>query len=537
MTAAPGAPASSPPPEPSPPSLSERGVTAIASAALLGVLALVLFMAMRSPLKDDIAWLLYVARKWLAGRELYVDLVEVNPPLIIWLSALPVTVARWLGVMPRMAAVPFFATLILASAWGTAGLLRHQGPLFANRVAVFAVIAIVMLLIPGPELGQREHLLTAAVLPYLAALALSLRGQPPARKTAFFIGIVAGLGCALKPRYALAFAAVELLALLRGVRIVRPMTIGAGGILCAYIGIVVLAYPAYQTRAVPLAMALYGATDVSLWELTNDSLRMIFGMAVLLLLLYPAFRRQLQGRHLLLVLATFGFAAAVVCFIDGKNWFYHRLPTTIVTALGLVLWLVAELFRKASPHDQRSPTKVAPLAILAGIACVVFAVAAADRLKPQFDRAIDPAFSTEARLERLLVKEKAHTYIAFSEWIALGFPVVDNTGVSWASRFDSMWALKGELWRAGFDPQASRTWPVRDWVARDFVAGCPDIAVVDTRGKIDYIAVLSASDPAFAHAWTLYQQIAAFDGLRIFRRQPSACYISPLDAIQLSVQR
>ena len=56
---------------------------AIALAVLLAALVLVLATALSSPLKDDVAWLLYVARKWLGGQRLYVDLVEVNPPLIV----------------------------------------------------------------------------------------------------------------------------------------------------------------------------------------------------------------------------------------------------------------------------------------------------------------------------------------------------------------------------------------------------------------------------------------------------------------------
>jgi hypothetical protein len=39
-------------------------------------------------------------------------------------------------------------------------------------------------------------------------------------------------------------------------------------------------------------------------------------------------------------------------------------------------------------------------------------------------------------------------------------------------------------------------------VAQDFVAGCPDLAVVDRRGGVNYVAVLSASDAAFARAWS-----------------------------------
>jgi len=98
--------------------------------------------------------------------------------------------------------------------------------------------------------------------------------------------------------------------------------------------------------------------------------------------------------------------------------------------------------------------------------------------------------------EHIIRAEHARTYIAFSEWIALGFPVVNETGVTWASRFDSMWALKGEVWRASFDPAAAKEWPIARWVAHDFIAGVSDIAVVDTRETTKYISVLSAADPA-----------------------------------------
>jgi hypothetical protein len=147
----------------------------------------------------------------------------------------------------------------------------------------------------------------------------------------------------------------------------------------------------------------------------------------------------------------------------------------------------------------------------------------AQRLQPALIAAIQPRTTTVERLEAMIKAEHARTYIAFSEWIALGFPVVNETGVVWASRFDSMWALKGEIWRAGFDPAASREWPVARWVAHDFIAGCPDIAVVDTRERINYIKVLRTADPAFGRVWSRYRQIAAFDGLVVYRRGKGGC--------------
>src|SRR5580698_5618612 len=122
------------------PSVVRAAVTAISVLLLLTALGIVLFVMLRTPLKDDIAWLLYVAHRWMSGRELYVDVIEVNPPLIIWMSALPLTVARWAGISPQFVAIPAFAAIALASAWWSACLLRPLGGPFAWRIAVFAVV-------------------------------------------------------------------------------------------------------------------------------------------------------------------------------------------------------------------------------------------------------------------------------------------------------------------------------------------------------------------------------------------------------------
>ncbi|MDR3535851.1 MAG: hypothetical protein P4L71_05065 [Acetobacteraceae bacterium] len=506
-----------------------RRAVALASLLLLfAVLAVVLFTALRSPLKDDIAWLLYVAHRWMTGRELYVDVVEVNPPLIVWISAIPLQIAAWLDVGSQFVAMPFFIATVLGCAWWTATLLRPAGGMFSDRIPVFAAIGTVLLVVPAGDLGQREHLLVAAVLPYLVLFARSLDGARPELKSAILSGVLAGLGCALKPRYAGVFVVLEGLALLRGLRPWRAMPIAVGVTMAAYAGLVLLVCPAYLRRAVPLALALYGATDVPFPHLLLDSARLIFGEVVAIGLCWVRWSK-LRERNLLLTLLAFSVTSTVICFVDGKDWFYHRLPATVVTVLALLCWGVSILIYR-SQQERRTRLPV----IAAGIAIVVFMVAAFQRLEPEVALAVEPDTSTVARLEELIRAQHAHTYIAFSEWIALGFPVVNNTGVTWASRFDSMWALKGELWRAHFDAKASTEWPIRRWVAHDFIAGCPDVAVVDTREGVNYIGVLSASDPAFARAWLRYRRIAAFDGLEVYRRAAGGC-INPWVAAEASV--
>jgi hypothetical protein len=491
-------------------------VTAISTLMLLGALAIVLFAAVRSPLKDDIAWLFYVARRWMAGRELYVDVIEVNPPLIIWISAIPLSIANWFDVSPTYTAIPGFAALVLACAWWSACLLRPKGGIFADRLPVFSAIGCVLLLVPGSDLGQREHLLVAAFLPYLIVFARTLSGLAPSRGVSIAAGVLAGLGCALKPQYAMVFAALEGVALYHRIRPWRAAPIAAGATLTGYVGLVAVVCPAYLRRAVPLALALYGATDVSFSDLLRETAPLL-GAEALALFLWWRRGELLPRRTLMLTGIVFAMTSNVVCFVDAKDWFYHRLPATVVTLLVLVLWTAAAIV-----HRQPGRTPWRSLA-MAGIAVALFCAGAAQRIDPEMREAVEPRHTTVARLEDLIRENHARTYVAFSEWLALGFPVVNNTGVMWASRFDSMWALKGEVWRAGFDKQAPTEWPVARWVAHDFIAGCPDIAVVDTRSKLNYIRVLSTAEPSFARAWSRYHPIASFDRLTVYKRGKGGC--------------
>ncbi len=494
-------------------------VSAISLILLLAVVGVVLFITLRSPLKDDIAWLLYVARRWMAGRELYVDVVEVNPPLIVWISAVPLELAKWFDIGAQYVAVPVFVAFALACAWWTAILLRPRGGIFPRPVPVFAVIGVALLILPAADLGQREHLLIAAFLPYLVLFARSLDTRAQGNQRSMIVswlvaGSLAGLGCALKPRYGAAFAALECLALMRGLRPWRVMPIAAGVTLVGYAGLVAILCPAYLRRAVPMALALYGATDVSFQALLADSTMLICGQAVAIALLWLR-RRSLPDVNLMLTLVVFAATSTVICFVDGKDWYYHRLPATVATVLALLLWTATELMQRR--WFIRWPLVAACLTV------GVFCASSIERLKPEAIEAVEPRQTAVNHLEQIIRAEHARTYLAFSEWIALGFPVVNETGVAWASRFDSMWALKGEVWRAGFDPAADREWPIARWVAHDFIAGCPDIAVVDTRETTKYISVLSAADPAFARAWTRYRPIASFDGLVVYRRARAGC--------------
>ena len=129
------------------------------------------------------------------------------------------------------------------------------------------------------------------------------------------------------------------------------MPLVAAATMLAYAGLVALFCPAYLRRAVPLALALYGATDVPLRHLLADSLRLMVGQAVALLLWWNRRRRVPEG-DLMLTLVVFAITSTAICFMDGKDWFYHRLPATVATVLALLCWAASALMHR-SPATRR----------------------------------------------------------------------------------------------------------------------------------------------------------------------------------------
>src|SRR3954452_11397596 len=74
-----------------------RGALLAAASLLFATLLLAEF---RRPLNSDSAWLLYVARRVVQGDRLYIDLIEINPPLIVWLQIPVVALAHAVGSSP-----------------------------------------------------------------------------------------------------------------------------------------------------------------------------------------------------------------------------------------------------------------------------------------------------------------------------------------------------------------------------------------------------------------------------------------------------
>jgi hypothetical protein len=456
--------------------------------------------------KDDVAWLVYLGEQVLHGERLYVDLVDVNPPLIVLLSALPAWLAEWLG-LPSLLAFYVASTVILAlCAWIGASLLRCYSALFADRFRTTAFVVVVLVLAAGAEFGQREHLFAALVLPYLALFALQLRGGSVGPVQATLAGLLGGIGFALKPHFLLALALLELGAAHRGLRIVRRETVAVALVLCVYALTIAVFFPTYLTDILPLAVLYYRAWSGP-WQRVLLGARYVLALAAFNGVLRMRSRQPAGSDPLPFVLSVVGFAAAIVYVLQWKGWMYHTLPCSVALALR-----AAYVLTTPTPGPRRfwrwPRLPVGMLLLVAGlgaVACESFVLAS------EKDAAVQ-------QLATLVRRDHVRSLLVLSPSVSPAFPVVNETSVAWTSHYDTVWALVSECSLAKQGDLRARRLLILRQVVRDFVTRKPDLVAINAPHAVEYLGILSAQ-PAFAAAWHEYQKSAEIVGFEVFTRR------------------
>src|ERR1700680_4806398 len=88
------------------------------------VFAVAILLRQIVPLNTDVSWLLTIGERVLDGQRLYVDIVEINPPMAVFAYLPGIAVARALGVDPKNVTDALILILAAASLVATARVLR-----------------------------------------------------------------------------------------------------------------------------------------------------------------------------------------------------------------------------------------------------------------------------------------------------------------------------------------------------------------------------------------------------------------------------
>lgn len=490
--------------------------------ATFAILVLALVQRVQSPTNHDVAWLITAAGRILDGSKIFVDVIEVNPPLIIWLMTPGVALGRVLDLGP---AIGFYLTVFgaaLVSVALCAWLIRRFE--LSRNLYVVPLIAFMLMIFPARDFGQREHLMVIFILPYLLLTACRALGRDVDARIAVPVALFGGLGILLKP-YFVAFPALLEFYLLytigfaRTLKRVEPYVLVAGGL--TYLALIWFVTPQYFSVVLTYASEVYhlGYSDGFVNALVRAVFILVVAMAVTKIL--STLGVDKQERAIFAVLFVAAAAGCVSYFLQLKGWGYHMIPTRTFLIL-IALWAVLR-----APLDNLFMTLRKPGYALATVLVSIVAISAV--LKPEYRK-----LEVDQRIAQLAAHPDAKSVFVFSGNVFQGNTMALDKGLEWASRFPTLWLMPGLVLKR---EQMGGTTPLLDEIERynwqsvteDLTKWKPDLIFVDVNEKkshfqnarYDYIANFS-QHPPFAALWKEYRLDSTADGFALYVRKSAS---------------
>ena len=485
----------------------------------------------------DQLWFLLMARRWLGEAVLYgPQAFDSNPPAIVWLSSVPVALGHlahlpatlWgkLLVILLDSACLLLSFRILPRAWRPLRTWETPALLFVG-IVLFAVA-------PARDFGQRDHLVSFLLLPYV--LAASVRGRGVGLTSRVAAGVLAAAAVCLKPHHALVPLAVEgallfLPSISAGVssarirlrHLVRTETFLIFFISLLYIAAIRRFAPLYLTEAVPLTRQVYAAIGhLTLPQLLLEAVELSV-LAVVALYLFVRQRSASPAVRLLLLAGLASFAAYL---FQGTGWYYQQLPAIGFFGLALALELL----------DLSAVDRVAVPAWVprAGLALVVLALALTTHFTG-YPFTQDRAFALETPDPALFRNLPPGTPVAIlTTSVDEAMMPVERFHLTWAQRTNNLWLLpevlraerpEGQPARHASSPTQLAALDVLEhhWMVKDLTRWQPELVLVERcqdeavrcqvlEDRHDDLLAWFSRDPAFAALWQQHYSFQRRDG-------------------------
>ena len=409
----------------------EDRISTATTAVALALAVLSLIAVAPAYVNHDAAWYLYVVQRWFGGADLYRDVVDTNPPLIIWLTAPSVALARLSGWPPTAVFKGFVYAVSGASILVVRAIVRRSSP--EREFPLVTTVAFLLLPFVKSDFGQREHLAVLLTLPY--ALLGAVRIELIPSKFRALVGVAAGAGFAIKPHFLLAWIGVECVAFAferwRAVR--RAEFVAAVAVFIVYAGAVVLLTPEYfqvaeQVRRVygglnsPVAV-LVRLREVQLW---------LVALAV-----FVAIRWQRSDRIPIVVFAgATGFLVSAL--LQFKGWGYQLYPARVFLVLFLAVAAATVLNEVPALGSLLRGGRRGLGIVFAGALLVASGRYIAEARRPAAPDLVTPMIGAIARHGGGSV-----TVLSMRTIIYPAFPAVNYSGAGWGLRHNSLWFLPG----------------------------------------------------------------------------------------------
>jgi hypothetical protein len=443
-----------------------RNPTRVIPLALLGLLLLqIVYHPFR--VNHDCAYLLEGAAKILEGGTLYVDFVDSNPPMILYLNVIPVLIAKALAIQPILPFSLAVFCLVAGSTWIVHRLARRLPGASAVDVAILGAlwVAAALLVWQNNDFGQREHLFILLYFPFFLLRAVRWEGQAVGRAEAIALGIAAAVGVSLKPYFAFVAVAPELywLATQRSPRkLLAPEVLAVMGTAVAYAGHFLLLPEVvrgeYFERLVPLHLLVYHVYQSPLGAVLGKAFPLFVGkvhvaaFAAVVVAVPFLWRRPAPAGLAVLArpLACVTAAAFGAYLYQQTGWRYQALPVFVsglCVAGGILSQLRAWLGRRGGLPRGRAAAWALP-----GIVVAACAVAGLQQVRAGVAPMRETAFS--AVISRYSEPGEFVAYISTS--LPPAYPALQQLDRRLANRYPCNLPISFSLGLAEVDPVAAR---------------------------------------------------------------------------------
>jgi len=515
-----------------------RILTFVLSAWTALLLCSLINLFVLSPAGWDQSWYLYAAHRVMSGAQLNgPQLVEVDPPLVIWFSTIPVFLARLLHLDPLVMLKLVVLVMIAGSLLWSARILRAVFPAMSPGFLYLALSSLLSadIFLHGFDVGQREQILVILVVPYILSRVYGERSKLTFAELCA-IGAIGGAAVCFKPHQVLILVALELFiaAWTRSLRqLARPDFLCAIVAILTYIAAVRLATP-YFSAMVPVLLETYWAYGpYSALHLIEAKSR--FNLILLLAIVIFLWRRRtlrfgvVSGAFL-----ACSLAASIAFYIQHTGWTYHAYPFEAFLLLA-VLWIILDLlFPYMAAWDIRSSFAVSTL-LLALVLLVPVIIYRHHRA--QYEAAHKPY------VETIFAQCPPQTPVYLFSTSIDNFSVVLEHHLVWASRFAHLWMLpailQNEIAEAG-GPPPGKVLPAevvaklaalqRSETTEDFQRWKPAVVIVrqyqnselrQNPNKLDFDPLAwFLRSPQFAAEWANYRLKTRHGDYDVYTRIP-----------------
>lgn len=329
------------------------------AAILLGLL--VGLSQLFTGLTNDTKTLAYLSVQVLQSGDFYDRMVELNPPLIVLVYALPVWLFLHFPVPAHFALHGFAFLLCLSSVFTVRKLLMASNLEAPFRHWLLTSVIVALLIIPPLSyvFGDRDHLVLVLAMPWILSMLLGL--APP-----WYLSAIAGLGFSLKPQTLLCAAALLVLGGRLHPSFARRLLSSSSWPIGAVVGLsafgVSVLFPTYLSEISPIVATTYASIGRSLLARAGSAaISSIVSIALILLGMSKSlFPRRAAWVALVLTMNFYYFLSG------GWDYMMYVQQVPFVLICGAVI-----ACRNALPSEERRRSSPPAFVAYAGIILIV----------------------------------------------------------------------------------------------------------------------------------------------------------------------